>query len=323
VLSFGGWYDLFPMETTNWFTNLKPLGNPQRMVLGPWWHCEWYGSELWDTLGDHQRWFDRYLKGIRNGIDTEPPIAYYVINAPKGREWKRAAAWPLPNARLSSLYFGAPAGTGVSLNNGKLVTTAPKGEGVDQVTADYTISTTDLSSRYQPSVPLKSRDAANLNTNKLDAKSLTWTSTSYARNTEITGVPQVNLWASSTANDQDFFVYLSVVRSDGSTTLVTDGGIRASNRKLRIPPYDNQGVPWHGTYLNDQQLLVPGQPVKLEFGLNPTSFMVRAGERVRVTINFYDPDWDTQVLNPAPQVSILRDKAYPSSISLPVVKPNQ
>jgi hypothetical protein len=47
--------------------------------------------------------------------------------------------------------------------------------------------------------------------------------------------------------------------------------------------------------------------------------MVRAGERVKVTINFYDPDWDTPVLNPAPKVSILRDKAHPSAISLPVV----
>lgn len=322
VLSFGGWYDLFPMESTNWFVNIKPFGNQQRLVMGPWWHCEWYRSDLWDTIGDHQRWFDRYLKGIRNGIDTEPPIAYFVINAPKGSEWKRATTWPLPNARLSDLYFGAPAGTGVSLNNGTLIATAPGRGGVDQATADYSISTPDLTNRFHPNVPLKAREAANLNTSKLDAKSLTWTSASYARNTEITGVPRMSLWAASSAPDQDFFVYLSVVHSDGSTTLVTDGGIRASDRKVRIPPYENQGVPWHGTYRNDQQPLVPGQPVKLDFGLHPTSFMVRAGERIRVTVNFHDPEWDTPVLSPAPKVSILRDKAHPSAISLPVVQPH-
>ena len=101
---------------------------------------------------------------------------------------------------------------------------------------------------------------------------------------------------------------------------MSDGGIRASHRATQKPPYDNEGLPWHGTYQADQQPLKPGEPVKLEFALFPTSVLVAKGNRLRLTIANADKgNWDTPVLTPAPTVTLLRDRDHRSSISLPIV----
>ena len=50
------------------------------------------------------RWFDRWLKGIENGIDEEPPIAVYVCGADA---WLEAEQWPPPGVQERTLYLAA------------------------------------------------------------------------------------------------------------------------------------------------------------------------------------------------------------------------
>jgi len=53
-------------------------------------------------LKERLRFFDRYLKGIKNGIDTEPPVFNYVMN---GKEWRFENEWPLKRQVLAKYYF--------------------------------------------------------------------------------------------------------------------------------------------------------------------------------------------------------------------------
>ena len=125
---------------------------------------------------------------------------------------------------------------------------------------------------------------------------------------------------SSTATDQDFFVYLEEVDAKENSTLLSEGAIRASNRATRDPPFDNQSLPWHAGFEEDQLRLDPGVPVKLELALYPTSSYIKKGNRLRVTLNNSDAgQWDTPVIAPAPVVRIFRDRTHPSSIKLPFV----
>jgi uncharacterized protein len=64
---------------------------------------------------------------------------------------------------------------------------------------------------------------------------------------------------------------------------------------------------------------VPGEPTKLRFDLLPISIVFQAGHRIRLLISFADGAATPQV-NPAPKVTIYRDTAHPSSLTLPIIK---
>ncbi len=109
-------------------------------------------------------------------------------------------------------------------------------------------------------------------------RGLTYTTAPLPADLEVTGDPVVHLYAASTATDNDFFAYLEDVAPDGSTRyFAVDGSLRASNRALHQPPYDNWGLPYHRSFEKDAQLLMPGKPVALSFNMGSTSYIFKAG----------------------------------------------
>ena len=65
------------------------------------------------------RWFDRYLKGVENGVEDEAPVAFYRDRAPG--DYGEADAYPLPDTEQVSLYMGGRGTNGC----GKLTAAAP------------------------------------------------------------------------------------------------------------------------------------------------------------------------------------------------------
>jgi putative CocE/NonD family hydrolase len=130
----------------------------------------------------------------------------------------------------------------------------------------------------------------------------------------------VHLWVTSSAEDGDFFVYLEDIEPDGRSVYVSEGQLRASHRRLAEAPYDRMGLPYHRSHAEDLVPLVPGEPVELCFDLQPTSVVFREGHRIRVTVTCADKDtFATPVLDPAPEVSVLRGPTRPSHLVLPVI----
>ena len=54
-------------------------------------------------FAEHLRFFDRYLKGVENGIDTEDRVYYYTYNAPRGERWSSSPVWPVRGMRPATL----------------------------------------------------------------------------------------------------------------------------------------------------------------------------------------------------------------------------
>jgi uncharacterized protein len=308
VFQYNGWRDILIDYAFKWYRSLAVQGVPQRMVIGPWWHCQFYKSPLTDVAAEHLRWYDYWLKGIDNGIKDEPPIRYYLTGAPKGQEWRSARQWPLPNQKRTTYFLGA-----------KTLTTLKSSAsyGTDNYTVNYTTSTQSLPTRWHPSVG--DANSFPIRTSALDAKSLTYTTPPLREDTELTGYPVATLWISSTAQDQDVFVYLEEVDQQGTSSLISDGLIRASSRATRPAPFENEGLPWRSGLMEDQQLLTPGMPVRLEFALFPAAQYLRKGHRLRLTINNYDEGYDTPKTLPAPIVSLYHDADHPSSITVPFI----
>jgi uncharacterized protein len=317
VFQYTGWRDLTLDHTFNWYEALKGAGVEQRFVIGPWYHCEWDQSELTDAAAEYLQWYDYWLKGISNGARDGARIRYYTVGAPKGHEWQSANQWPLPN-EAPRTYFLASPDSGASLRADKPLSTGGK----EDYQVDYTPSTAALLTRFFWGIPnMENPGLDPIDMSALDARSLTYTTAPLVQDSVVTGFPRVTLYASSTATNQDFFVYLEEVDERGASTLMTEGVLRASNRAVREPPFDNGGIPWHPNLHDDQVELTPNVPVKLDVALYPLSNFVRRGHRLRVTINNYDngSGWDTPQIWPAPTVTLYHDAQHPSSITLPFI----
>ena len=141
-----------------------------------------------------------------------------------------------------------------------------------------------------------------------------------AAQAKVSGLAVVHLWFVTDAPDLDFFVYLEVV--DGSrSTYLTEGNLRASHRALSKAPFNNLGLPFHRHYQTDLAPIAAGEPVELVFNLLPTSYLFRAGNRIRITVTCADGDnFETPALDPSPKIRLLRDAAHPSSVEFPIIR---
>jgi putative CocE/NonD family hydrolase len=315
---WGGWFDSF---TRDIFLMHRNFDVPRKLVVGGWSHSprdpELQKEEFWTMAVEEMRWFDYWLKGIDNGVMAEPAIRYQVMKSPKVREWKTAAAWPVPGAVAVDFYLAAgPSGSVRSTNDGLLKAGKPSGKGGrDSYAVDFA-ATTGTTTRWDNAVGggFGYPDmAAN------DARGLTYTTEPLAKDVEVTGHPVVHLWVSSTAADGDYFAYLEEVDPSGVSNYVTEGTIKASYRALGPAPYDYLGLPYHGSYEKDVSPPKPGEAVELVFDMPPTSNLFEAGNRIRLTMTCADKDnAETKAVSPAPVVTVFRDKARASRITLPV-----
>jgi putative CocE/NonD family hydrolase len=315
---WAGWFDSFTRDVLLMYRNFRV---PGRLVVGSWPHSprdpELLKEEI--RLGgvEQLRWFDRWLKGIDNGITAEPAVRYQVMKSPKAGEWKTSAVWPPAEAAATDFFFEAgPSGSVASANDGGLVARRPSGAGRDAYSIDYS-TTTGTATRWDNAV---GGDFGYPDMTANDRKGLTYTTAPLERDIEVTGHPVVHLWVSSTAGNGDYFAYLEEVDPAGGSAYVTEGAAKASFRAVGTAPYDNLGLPYHRGYQEDVAAPKPGEAVELVFDLQPTSIVFDAGQRIRLTITCADKDnAETPALDPAPTVTVYRDGKRPSRITLPVV----
>ena len=311
IYGMAGWYDAFPRDALLWYVNLTV---PQKLVIGPWFHGQ---SEGFDLAGERLRWFDYWLKGTDNGIMREPPLRYYVIDAPKELAWRTAARWPIREATLTSFFFsGGRAGGAGRPNEGVLLRRSPTAPlAADSQVVDTT-ATLGPGNRWANTYggPIGYPDLA-----PNDAKGFTWTTPALEFAVEVIGHPVVHLWVTSSARDVDAMVFLEDVDPSGRSVYVTEGVLRASHRKLAPPPFKNFGLPWPRSHREDIAPL-PAAPSELVFDLLPTAKRFNAGHRIRVTVQGADRDTHRKVYpDSPPMVAIYYDRRRPSRIVLPLM----
>jgi hypothetical protein len=297
VYGWGNWKDA---GRTGALVRFRNLDAHPKLYIGPWEHCQYTGvldgqQTSFDMVAEHLRFFDRWLKGIDNGVSDEPPIYYVTLNAPQEKEWRFTPEWPIPGNKSTDYYLSSEAG------KGSLQLSAPQAaEAKDDYTADYDVNTK----------PSKSHD-------RTPEEGLTYTTEPFTADAEITGHPLVHLWVSSTATDADIFLNLEDVDASGKAEVVSDQRLRASLRSLNDPPFDNGGLPWHRSYKEDEQKLVPGTPVEMVMDLLPISRVLPPGHRLRLTITCAAPGAAFFKPTPAYQIGIWHDATHKSFVTLP------
>jgi putative CocE/NonD family hydrolase len=310
VLQFAGWHDMWPRDALLWHVNIS---NPRKLIVGPWAHTHDAG---WKLFTERLRWFDYWLKGIENGVATEPPIRYYTSDASKGARWRTADRWPLPHQERAVFYCAQPVQDG-TMGGGALTRQPPQSAtGCDAYAVDYT-TTSGSGTRWKNGYG-QEFGYADMAPN--DAKALTYTTTELEEDVELTGHPIVCLWVSASARDFDLFVYLEEVGPDGHSEYVSEGVLRASHRAVTDAPFDNLGLPYHSSTAETVDGLVGAEVVKLTFDLHPISKVFRRRRRIRIAITGADAgNALTPAMRSAPVVTVYRHQGFPSHVILPLI----
>jgi uncharacterized protein len=309
-----GW-DSYMLGSTKSFEWLK-FGDPGKrlkMFVGPWGHGTFMSPEPpvaapavlpYTGFEYAMMWLDRWLKGMPNGVDEEPPVLIYVQGP---NEWRFEQDWPLPDERRICLYLrDQPSGMGAGLNDGALSARPPADD--RSVTYDYS-----------PDGPYNLAAVTALSRQRIDKTryerhGLVWTSEPLTAPTEMTGYPSISFWCAISATDTDFVVEITDVGPDGESCGL--GSLQVTRGYLNAMRHFSRSAP---------QPLAPGKPYPFSLELYPTSYVFAAGHRIRVTIqgSAIDPLAGTAHgpgLNLLPvRVTILQDADHPSLINLPII----
>jgi putative CocE/NonD family hydrolase len=253
------------------------------------------------------RWFDRWLKGIENGIDTEPPVRIFVMGA---NEWRDEHEWPLARTAWTNYYLHSGGRAGSSPDDGTLDTIAPGDEPADVYLNDPrnpvpTVGVSGVGILEVNGPRDQSRVAARPDV-------LTYTTSVLTDDVEVTGPISATLFAASQARDTDWIVKLVDVHPDGRAFNLSDGVVRARFRN------------------GAEELLTPGEACEYQLDLQVTSNVFKRGHRIRIQVSSTDfprlhrnPNTGGSLLDDADLVpvvqTVLHDADHPSHVTLPVI----
>jgi hypothetical protein len=331
ALNISGWYDIFLWSTFQNYMGMRRRGGMeaarrnQRLIIGPWTHMNFSGSfperefglngsaAAIDLPGVHLRWFDRWLKGIDNGIDQELPVMLFVMGID---EWRSEEDWPLPDTQYRPYYLHSNGEANTLHGDGTLSTEPPDDEPSDVYL-------------YNPLRPVptvggqvilpggNSMGPRDQRTVELRDDVLVYSTPVLERAVEVTGPIELRLFVSSSAPDTDFTGKLVDVHPDGRAMILSEGILRARYRDS----------------FTDPEFMEPGTVYELRLNLWATANLFLPGHRIRLEVsssNFprFDRNSNTggDIINETadqyqPAINrIFHDAAHPSHIILPLIE---
>jgi len=294
------WFDLFLGGSLRNFMGMRAAANSleakrrHRLTIGPWLHGPRTDSEIegqragevdfgsearWDYKCEMLRWFDYTLKEQTGLFEDTPPVRYFVMGL---NRWRTSEDWPPRSVTYRELYFrAAPSRSAASLYDGRFSWQAPQEETESANfihDPDAPVETVGGATLYSlailpPGAPLGFEElnaqAGPRDQRKIEGRCLTFTTDPLETDIEVTGPVIARLFISSSAVDTDFVVRLTDVFPDGRSMLVCDGIQRARYRQSSYHP----------------SLLEPGKVYELMVDLWATSYLFRAGHRIRAVVN--------------------------------------
>lgn len=261
VLAVGGWADGY---TNAVHRLLSHLTGPRKGVIGPGAHAYSHVATPgpgFDFIGLATRWFDRWMKGVDNGIDAEPMLtAWMQAHEPpkpqyeerQGR-WVAEAQWPSANVTPRVLSLSAD-GLG-------------REDGVPFRATVKSPCTVGLASGewcpygWGPDMPGDQRED--------DAGSACFETAPLDEAVEILGRPEVTLTLAADQPEAILALRLNAVGPDGTSARITYGLLNLAHR-------DGFAI---------GRPLVPGESVEIAVPLKVAGYRVPAGHRLRLAVS--------------------------------------
>jgi predicted acyl esterase len=154
-------------------------------------------------------------------------------------------------------------------------------------------------------------------------KGLGWVTSAFKKDLVIAGSSSFDVWMKSNRRDTDIQVTLSEVRPDGEETLVQNGWLRASHRKLNRK-LSSRTDPFPTHLKRDARPLSKKKFSLVRVPVFPVAHAFRAGSKLRVTIQAVGGDrpiWDFATVDSGKtKNTITIGGEKPARLVLPVVK---
>ncbi len=292
VYAMGGWADAYRNTV---FRLLENLSAPCKALIGPWAHkypnIAYPGPRI-DYVRESVRWWDRWLKGIDNGIMSEPRLHYYLMDsvrpatdyAFRAGRWQSEASWPSADITLQCYY----------LHPGILSTEAPRASH-DAVVASPA-STGQAAGKLMVGIGHEQEFAADQRPD--DAASLVFDTAPLPRAINIVGQPRLCLTVCCDRPLANIAARLCDVHPSGESTLVTYGVLNLAHRDSNESP----------------QPMAIGQSYEVELPLHHIAYRIPDTHRLRLSIsNAYWP-----LIWPSPERGTLTIALSSSQFMLPV-----
>jgi uncharacterized protein len=298
VMAVSGWADGYSNAV---FRLLEHLDVPRAGLVGPWSHKYPHIGQPGPAIGWLQecvRWWDRWLKGIDNGVDEEPRLRAWMQSsqAPfsehherKGR-WVSEPAWPSPHTQWLEFHLS---GQGLTSDP------VPSRRHADESMLLHSPLSTGLFAGKWASYG----DAPDLpgDQQEEDGGALIFQTAPLEDDLEILGAAVVELEVASDVPVAMLAVRLSDVRPDNEVHRVTYGLLNLTHRESHENP----------------EPLVPGERVRVRIQMNDVGQCFPAGHRIRLALS--TSYWPLAWLPPEP----VHLTVFPSagSLRLPVRPP--
>ena len=321
--SVGNWtgFGLHMRGNTEAFMRSKSKHKKLRMHTGS--HVHAFYTE--EGKQDQLRFFDYWLKGIDNGIMSEPPVKLAIRKGRDEIEWRYENEWPLARTQWTKFYFDlSPAPEGQPENLAKLVSENPATTSSRSYICSHlgTMgSTSAASSQVMNGGGIRPGMGVALETPPLP------------EDVEVTGPLAASFWVSSETEDMDLFLTLRHFDEKGEEVMetgqqgapvpVAKGWLRVSHRELD----ETLSLPYRPYHKHTRRLyLTPGEIVKVDVEIWPTSMVFKKGHRIRLDVQprdgvgsagymHYHADYNTG------KNTVYAGGEYESYLLLPVIPP--
>jgi len=239
------------------------LDAPVFGVAGPWTHKYPHISTIEpriDFLNMAVRWWDRWLKGVQNGVDNDLAYCAYVMDSINPQtnvthrpgRWVAHDKWPSEKVAQKSLPFG----NGSMGTAAEFETFVPSDLGCGQSCGEFFpfgFGAGELPEEQSPD----------------DALSACFDSPPLSEGWDILGAPQVTLRLTSNAPHGQVIVRLCDVFEDGTSALISLGLLNLRHRDGFEQTTD----------------LVPGETYEVGITLDQTAYRLPKGHRLRVSVS--------------------------------------
>lgn len=303
-------YDIFQRAQPMLFDALNLPTTQKKLLMVPDYHIfqeDWLSSdngtrEVRDDRGNvipsennlRLAWYDRWTKGVLNGISQFPAVTQYF----HGKERAASYSEGLPEVAPKRFYLNTDATLPIpgSAGAGTLGNDSPSTPGQFSMLFQPTASTCSrMPVQYLAGVAPDNACSTDNRANEADAYN--FTSAPAETDMRIYGPGNLKLWVSSTAPEAQVVAFLSDVAPDGSSTQVSFGQLMLSHRELIATPCETPVVidcsvyregeliqPWHPYTQDSQASLSPGQIYEINIEMNPTFLELKEGHRLRLSI---------------------------------------
>ena len=293
VYLVGGWVDSYTNAVPRMLRHLKV---PRKGIIGPWAHIYPQDGSPGPAIGflqDAVAWWDRWLKGVDNGVEKEPMLRAWLQDymAPETTRtqsqghWVAEQSWPAPDIQPITFYLNKE---GLGASGGAEETLAlcsPQHVGlaggewmgagcIGELPGDQRLD--DVGSLVFDSAPLKEV-------------------------VQVLGSPHLELEFTSDKPVAQLCARLSDVAPDGKA-------LRVSFQVINLTHRDSHANP---------EPLKPGERYKLKLVLNACGHRFAAGHRLRISLSsaYWPLIW------PAPEVATLGIVVGTSRLVLPQRRP--